>query len=774
MNLNKHTKAELISKINGLNSKQLDLLNSKPTNLASNTTFFQVILKTILYFKAIILKIAFIAFIIKLVKKYSLLRRLWTIANYSLMSIFGISFVDIYGTEYLNSILNYIRETQFYTWFSSLLGNNKDSIKEIPSRLNKPDKTSTGIEKDSTIAERFKQIINKKEEFIIEEETPIYKDKNTYIKGAILLLLLGLGWYYWDDLQPIPGILFEKLNSFRRRPGSDPGNIDDGLQPNTSWNIKENIKGWWNKGRLNKDAPGTHWTTPSHSQNVTPIALDSPTRETLAGTIYPSLNKGKQSERGVLNEMEVNRSLLAQISGDRQLKFDGEASIVLGQITHFLDKGDNFPDSDLKLGMYNTIRGRLFALSSLTPILYENLIRDNSIYNEIEKFVKLENQINPVDNQSDTYEEVANATIKEQDVWSDSSSPRVLSPIKPINLIKEEELEVSNTDKPKTGFASLFDQINKLRNDTDVVEATKDDSSDSDIYKFSVSNADRNQTNSTQNNSGLNLLTNLIQEASNFDDTDLLTAVRESFEEKDDNTNNSPQQVLIASPKIQINDGTDSNNSMDTYFPEKSPQDSKLSPILSQINVNTEEFIEGSSNDRPAFLNAINSMRKEYGTPIIKTKTLFNQDNPSMNNLLDDTNKLLETDLESSGEENDTTQVINSPIDVWTNVPVIYEKGETHKRFVNLELKDVKDQIAKILIITNDGRSQFFNPNFNGNSTNLDIKWDNLGITNPDSKELDISNIYVIDNNNKNHNIFYNPKAKILRSWHDNIGKGNK
>ena len=69
MNLNKHTKAELISKINGLNSKQVELLNSKPTNYSSNTTFFQVILKTILYFKAIILKIAFIAFIIKLVKK---------------------------------------------------------------------------------------------------------------------------------------------------------------------------------------------------------------------------------------------------------------------------------------------------------------------------------------------------------------------------------------------------------------------------------------------------------------------------------------------------------------------------------------------------------------------------------------------------------------------------------------------------------------------------------------------------------------------------------
>jgi hypothetical protein len=114
--------------------------------------------------------------------------------------------------------------------------------------------------------------------------------------------------------------------------------------------------------------------------------------------------------------MEANRRLLDQISGDIQLKFDQESSIVLGQITNFLDKGDNFPDSDLKLGIYNTIRGKLLALSALTPILYENLIRDNSIYNEIERFIKLENQITAVDNQSDTYEEVAQATIKEQDV----------------------------------------------------------------------------------------------------------------------------------------------------------------------------------------------------------------------------------------------------------------------------------------------------------------------------------------------------------------------
>lgn len=758
MNLKKYTKAELISKINGLNSKQLDLLNSNSTNYSNNTTFFQIILKTILYFKSIILKITFIAFLIKIFKKYSLIRRLWTFANYSLMSIFGISFVDIYGTEYLNSLLSYIRDTQVYTWFSGLLGNNNA---EIPSRLNKPNKTSTGIEKDTTIAERFKQIINKEPDIIKEEDTPFYKDKNTYIKGAILLFILGLGWYYWEDLQPIPATIFEKLLSFRRRPGSDPGNINDGLQSNTSWNIKEKFKGWWNKGRLDKDAPGTHWTTPS--QNNTPIELDSPTRNNLlVHDSPPRTNLIEQTERGVILDGEINRRLLNQISGDRAIKFEEEASIVLGQITNFLDKSDNFPNSDLKVGMYNTIRGKLLALSALTPILYENLIKDDSIYNEIQKFVKLENQINPVDNQSDTYEEVALATVEEQEVWSDrGSSPRVLSPINKINLIDEEKIA-----KPKTGFASLFDSINKLRNDTDVIEATKDDSSDSDVYKFSVNNADRAQVKPMQTESGLNLLTNLIQEANNFDDTDLLTAVRDSFEEKVETANNSPQQD-VDNPEIKINDGSNSDNSMDTYFPEpvKSPQDSKLSPILSQININTEEFIEGSSKDRPAFLNAIKSMRKEYGTPIIETKDLYSQDNSSFTNILDDTNNLLETDL-SKDEESSQDDLINP----WSNVKVNYSNGTVADRFVNFDFGNLAKEISKILIYTNDGRSNYFDPhNKNGTQT---IKWDNLGITNPDSKNLDIASIFIIDNiKRKSHKIFTNPAVIYLDSWDKNIGR---
>jgi hypothetical protein len=57
-NLNKFTKAELISKF-----KKLEIKNSNENN--SNTTLFSKILDFILYFKTLILKITLISIIIK-------------------------------------------------------------------------------------------------------------------------------------------------------------------------------------------------------------------------------------------------------------------------------------------------------------------------------------------------------------------------------------------------------------------------------------------------------------------------------------------------------------------------------------------------------------------------------------------------------------------------------------------------------------------------------------------------------------------------------------
>jgi hypothetical protein len=66
MNLKKFTKAELISKINGLKTKNNDNNSSFSTNLFGS----------LLLFKTFLLKITLIALVIKVFKKYSIFRKL--------------------------------------------------------------------------------------------------------------------------------------------------------------------------------------------------------------------------------------------------------------------------------------------------------------------------------------------------------------------------------------------------------------------------------------------------------------------------------------------------------------------------------------------------------------------------------------------------------------------------------------------------------------------------------------------------------------------------
>jgi len=121
MNLNKLTKAELVSKF-----KKLDLKNSSNKNQSISSK----IIENILLLKSIILKITLIALIVKIFKKYSIFRRIWTVINTIVMSIFGISLLDNFGIEAINNcvyeirsigsvIVDYITSTQFYTYIAS-------------------------------------------------------------------------------------------------------------------------------------------------------------------------------------------------------------------------------------------------------------------------------------------------------------------------------------------------------------------------------------------------------------------------------------------------------------------------------------------------------------------------------------------------------------------------------------------------------------------------------------------------------------------------------
>jgi hypothetical protein len=192
-NLNKFTKAELISKLNGLKTSK---------NSDNKPTLFSEIMKFLLFFKTFLLKITLIAVIIKVFKKYSLFRRIGTIFNTILFSIFGISLIDFYEIESISKIFHNLLDifSNFYTNISELFGKKV----EIPSKLESlgginqiPSGIQENNENSERIIERFRKIINKPEEIQVQETiiedkpTPFYEDKYVIIGGILILACLA-------------------------------------------------------------------------------------------------------------------------------------------------------------------------------------------------------------------------------------------------------------------------------------------------------------------------------------------------------------------------------------------------------------------------------------------------------------------------------------------------------------------------------------------------------------------------------------------------------
>lgn len=99
--LNKFSKAELITKLNhNLEQKQ------QQSNINK-------IIDLILSFKSLILKITLITFIIRWIKKYSLIKKLWYLFTIIGSSLLGLSMIDIYAFD----LLNWIQNTSIYKWY---------------------------------------------------------------------------------------------------------------------------------------------------------------------------------------------------------------------------------------------------------------------------------------------------------------------------------------------------------------------------------------------------------------------------------------------------------------------------------------------------------------------------------------------------------------------------------------------------------------------------------------------------------------------------------
>lgn len=138
----------------------------------------------------------------KILKKYSILSRLWALFNTILLTIFGISLVDIYEIELLSNLFNNILDifSKFHNNILELFSKKVEVPIESPSSMKTINKSSTGNQESNKIIERFNKIINKDDE--IEENNPIYKNKYAIIAG--ILILSGLTWYFYDDVIPSP------------------------------------------------------------------------------------------------------------------------------------------------------------------------------------------------------------------------------------------------------------------------------------------------------------------------------------------------------------------------------------------------------------------------------------------------------------------------------------------------------------------------------------------------------------------------------------------
>jgi len=534
MNLNKYTKAELISKIQ----------NTKPKlEIQNSSSITEKIISKILLFKSLILKITLIAFIIKWFKKYSLIRKLWMIINTTVMSLFGISLIDVYGFD----ILSYFRDNSIYTWFSGLLSTPKINKphESIPSFMRETNKNATGNEKGSRVIERFKQIIHPEPEVIQESSNTKY-----YIMGALFIISCLTWYYYGDNITPVIGNGIDKIkSSFRRKPDSDGSattnitqnsseNLSNNSWNDTLWNIWSKIKSKFIRNNQPPSDPNSLTpNTPAQielinkstkypdldnaqliasSSKLSPIAEVSEKSTPSSGWIGEnameqyfkddSLDKGKGIDMTNLTEAEITRRLIEQSTGSSLAKFEIESEELINKMSHFVSTHENgaFPNIDIKKGICSLLSTQMTVLYLNYKNYYSTWLikpENSEIYS---KFKNIEQEIKTLDvnetQQSNNYEEVANFTTQEQEAWSDDANSSVHSPYvkeeqfdnksmlgpfldeldklpTPPGIIEQVEAEVAaesqqTVEPPKSGINALWDQIKARRNDTNVIDDT--------------------------------------------------------------------------------------------------------------------------------------------------------------------------------------------------------------------------------------------------------------------------------------------------------------
>lgn len=452
-NLKNYTKAELISKLN----------NVKQNNNNNKDSIFTIFMTLLLTIKSFLIKITLIALIIKIFRKYSILRKIFTIINTILFSIFGFSLIDIYEIEFLSKFFNNIINvfSKFHENILEIFGKKVELPSKSESMRRIPKETigiQTSNESNNKIIERFTKIIHKEEvkPEVIQDDTPYYKNKYIIIAG--LLILSGITWYFYDDIRPIGSSILAWINILKSKPDNDPGDNDGNVQVNKSLDLTNRLNKL--KDSVKEKIYGKPKEDNINSTSNSSIKLGESSKSKIENEMdhyFPESSKGKAVDLNNLSQAELERRGLIEpeltglktITGKSE-EFGKEGGMILKELQTFTNyfNEDKFPDTKLEKVSYNLLSKRLTDWSKANPDKYKEFMINEFNKEIIDTFNELQSDINLIDSpQSDNYEEVENVANQERDVWSDRANTpqQLLSP----KFISETAMDTLNKDKPK-------------------------------------------------------------------------------------------------------------------------------------------------------------------------------------------------------------------------------------------------------------------------------------------------------------------------------------
>ena len=230
MNLNKLNKDQLINKI----KDQQNILISK----SSGTQIIKDIISLFNGLKGLFLKLTLLSLLIKYFRKYKFIRKVLFFFNWIILSLFGISIIDIYDSNFALYLIEWIRSTHLYKILIEIL---EEKVEKIETKLEKIESKVDKIETEEE-TKQFQNNLRKNYSTTTENQMSNEENKNNpwwinkqeiddnyrkYIIIFSLLILSGLAWFYWDEIKQILPSINKKRPDLGGNEGNTIPNIKD-------------------------------------------------------------------------------------------------------------------------------------------------------------------------------------------------------------------------------------------------------------------------------------------------------------------------------------------------------------------------------------------------------------------------------------------------------------------------------------------------------------------------------------------------------------------